>query len=342
VRDTRTQRRRLLIALGLAAAVFLVEALAAIFANSLALLAEAFHVLVDVAALGIAATALWLAGRQADERRTFGLLRLEILGTVLNTVLLLVVASVVLVEGLRRFSEPSQVQSGLVLLVGVVGLGLLRLEILGTVLNTVLLLVVASVVLVEGLRRFSEPSQVQSGLVLLVGVVGLASNGISIFLLRDPHASLVVRAAYLDVLSDVVGSAAVIVSALATILAGRQLADTLAAFLIVALIVPRAVTLLREAIDVLLEATPRGVDLEVLRRHVLACTGVSDIHDLHVWTITSGMNVLSAHVIVHAGADPNAVLDELESCLRGDFDIEHSTFQLESEDRKRLERAGHP
>ena len=291
VRDTRTQRRRLLIALGLAAALFVVEALAAIFANSLALLAEAFHVLVDVAALGIAATALWLAGRQADERRTFGLLRLEILGTVLNTVLLLVVASVVLVEGLRRFSEPSQVQSGLV---------------------------------------------------LLVGVVGLASNGISIFLLRDPHASLVVRAAYLDVLSDVVGSAAVIVSALATILAGRQLADTLAAFLIVALIVPRAVTLLREAIDVLLEATPRGVDLEVLRRHVLACTGVSDIHDLHVWTITSGMNVLSAHVIVHAGADPNAVLDELESCLRGDFDIEHSTFQLESEDRKRLERAGHP
>jgi len=280
VRDTRTQRRRLLIALGLAAAVFVVEALAAVFANSLALLAEAFHVLVDVAALGIAATALWLAGRQADERRTFGLLRLEILGTVLNTVLLLVVASVVLVEGLRRFSEPSQVQSGLVLLVG--------------------------------------------------------------FLLRDPHASLVVRAAYLDVLSDVVGSAAVIVSALATILAGRQLADTLAAFLIVALIVPRAVTLLREAIDVLLEATPRGVDLEVLRRHVLACTGVSDIHDLHVWTITSGMNVLSAHVIVHAGADPNAVLDELESCLRGDFDIEHSTFQLESEDRKRLERAGHP
>src|SRR2546430_6354013 len=290
VRDTRTQRRRLLIALGLAAAVFVVEALAAIFANSLALLAEAFHVLVDVAALGIAATALWLAGRQADERRTFGLLRLEILGTVLNTVLLLVVASVVLVEGLRRFSEPSQVQSGLV---------------------------------------------------LLVGVVGLASNGISIFLLRDPHASLVVRAAYLDVLSDVVGSAAVIVSALATSLAGRQLADTLAAFLIVPLIVPRAVSLLREAIDVLLEATPRGVDLEVLRRHVLACTGVSEIHDLHVWTITSGMNVISAHVVVHAGADANAVLDELESCLRGDFDIEHSTFQLESEDRTRLERAGH-
>jgi len=291
VRDTSRQRSRLLIALGLAVVLFIVEGSAAILANSLALLAEAFHVLVDVAALGIAATALWLASRQADERRTFGLLRLEILGTVLNTVLLLLVASVVLVEGLRRFSEPSPVQSGLV---------------------------------------------------LVVGILGLATNAISILLLRDPHASLVVRAAYLDVLSDVVGSGAVVVSALATIFAGRQLADTLAAFLIVALIVPRAVSLLREAIDVLLEATPRGVDLEVLRRHVLACTGVSEIHDLHVWTITSGMNVISAHVVVHAGADANAVLDELESCLRGDFDIEHSTFQLESEDRTRLERAGHP
>ena len=291
MRDTSRQRSRLLIALGLAVALFVVEGFAAVLANSLALLAEAFHVLVDIAALGIAATALWLAGRRADERRTFGLLRLEILGTVLNTVLLLLVASVVLIEGLRRFSEPSPVQSGLV---------------------------------------------------LVVGVLGLATNAISIFLLRDPHSSLVVRAAYLDVLADVVGSAAVVVSALATIFAGRQLADTLAAFLIVALIVPRAVTLLREAIDVLLEATPRGVDLEVLRRHVLACTGVSEIHDLHVWTITSGMNVLSAHVVVHAGADANAVLDELESCLRGDFDIEHSTFQLESEDRKRLERAAHP
>ncbi|TMC76184.1 MAG: cation transporter, partial [Chloroflexi bacterium] len=110
MRDTSRQRSRLLIALGLAVALFIVEGSAAILANSLALLAEAFHVLVDVAALGIAATALWLAGRQADERRTFGLLRLEILGTVLNTVLLLLVASVVLVEGLRRFSEPSPVQ----------------------------------------------------------------------------------------------------------------------------------------------------------------------------------------------------------------------------------------
>src|SRR2546430_2923996 len=116
------QRTRLLIALALAVVVFAVEAVASIFANSLALLAEAFHVLIDVVALGIAFVAVWLAARPAADRRTFGLLRLEILATVLNTVLLLVVASAVLLEGIRRFSEPSQVQSGLALLVATVGL----------------------------------------------------------------------------------------------------------------------------------------------------------------------------------------------------------------------------
>jgi cobalt-zinc-cadmium efflux system protein len=285
------QRTRLLIALALAVVVFVIEAIASVFANSLALLAEAFHVLIDVVALGIAFVAVWLGSRPVTDRRTFGLLRLEILATVLNTVLLLIVAAVVLVEGVRRFSEPSSVQSGLV---------------------------------------------------LAVAAIGLVSNGVSIYLLRDPHASIAVRAAYLDVLADVAASIAVIISALANIVAGRQIADTLAAFLIVALIVPRSISLLREAIDVLLEATPRNVDVETLREHVLGCSGVIDIHDLHVWTITSGMNVISAHVVVHTGADPGAVLDELETCLRGDFDIEHSTFQLETEDRKRLESGTHP
>src|SRR5713101_7142848 len=178
--------------------------------------------------------------------------------------------------------------------------------------------------------------------VLIVAVVGLLSNAVSIFLLRDPHASLAMRAAYLDVLADVAASIAVIISALANIVAGRQLADTFAAFLIVALIVPRSFSLLREAIDVLLEATPRDVNVDTLREHVLACSGVLDIHDLHVWTITSGVNVISAHVVMQRGADPSTVLDDLANCLRGDFDIEHSTFQLETEDRKRLESGTHP
>src|SRR5207237_2126760 len=200
----------------------------------------------------------------------------------------------------------------------------------------------AAVVLVAGLRRAGEPSHVMGNIVVVVAAAGLVSNGGSIYLLRDPHASLAVRAAYLDVLADVAASVAVIISALANILAGRQLADTFAAFLIVALIVPRSFSLLREAIDVLLEATPRDVNVDTLREHVLACSGVLDIHDLHVWTITSGVNVISAHVVMQRGADPSAVLDDLATCLRGDFDIEHSTFQLENEDRKPLERDVHP
>ena len=285
------QRARLLIAFAVAIALFAVEAVFSIASNSLALLAESFHVLIDAVALGIAALAVWLAARPTTERRTYGLLRLEILATVLNTVLLLVVAIVVLLEGIRRFSEPFAVDSRLV---------------------------------------------------IPVASLGLAANVATLFLLRDPGRSLVVRAAYLDVVSDLVGSGAVLVSAIAALVFQRLFADTFAAFLVVALIVPRAWSLLREALDILLEATPRDVDLDVVRRHVLECGGVKDVHDLHVWTITSGVNVISAHVVLRAGTDPGVVLDDLETCLRGDFDIEHSTFQLETEDRKRLESGTHP
>jgi len=111
--------------------------------------------------------------------------------------------------------------------------------------------------------------------------------------------------------------------------------------LIFVLSVPRAWSLLREVVDVLLEATPRGVDLIAIREHIRGVTGVVDVHDLHAWTITSGVNVVSAHVVLGGGADPARVLDRLCECLAGDFDIEHSTFQLETNDRRRLEAATH-
>src|SRR2546422_375700 len=176
-----------------------------------------------------------------------------------------------------------------------------------------------------------------------VAAGGLASNAISTALLREAQsASLTVRAAYLEVLSDLLGSGAVAVSAIVTLATGLRNADTVAAFAIVALIVPRGWRLLREAIDVLLEATPRGVDLDVLRTHIRGCAGVTDAHDLPVWTITTGLNVVSAHVVVERHADPAAVLDSLGGCLPGAFDIEHPTFQLGREDRPRIERSAHP
>ena len=220
--------------------------------------------------------------------------------------------------------------------------GFLRLEILAAVINAVLLFGVAAYVLVEAWRRLSEPPEVSSGLMLGIALIGLAANAVSLYVLRDAQRdSLNMRGAYLEVLGDLAGSVAVIVAAIVIALTGWTAADAVASALIGVLILPRTWSLLRDAVDVLMEATPKGVKLEEVREHILQAPGVADVHDLHAWTITSGMNVVSAHVVLEEGADPPAVLDELCRCLAGDFDIEHSTFQLETADRRRLEEAAH-
>jgi cobalt-zinc-cadmium efflux system protein len=220
--------------------------------------------------------------------------------------------------------------------------GYLRLEILAAVVNAVLLFGVAGFVLFEAWRRLADPPEVATGLMLAVGVLGLVANGVSLYLLREAQAdSLNLRGAYLEVLGDLAGSAAVIVAAIVIDRTGQTGADAVASILIALLIIPRTWRLLREAVDILLEATPKGLDLEVVRSHIRQAAGVADVHDLHAWTITSGVNVVSAHVVLRPGADPPAVLDELCRCLSGDFDIEHSTFQLETADRRRLEEMDH-
>lgn len=220
--------------------------------------------------------------------------------------------------------------------------GYLRLEILAAVVNAVLLFGVAAFILFEAWRRLSSPPEIASGLMLAVALVGLAANVVSLFVLRDAQReSLNMHGAYLEVLGDLAGSAAVIVAALVIAATGWTPADAVASALIGLLIVPRTWRLLRDAVDVLLEATPKGIDLHEVRSHILRAAGVADVHDLHAWSITSGMNVLSAHVVLDDGANPPEVLDELCRCLSGDFDIEHSTFQLESHDRRRLEEAPH-
>ena len=220
--------------------------------------------------------------------------------------------------------------------------GYLRLEILAAVVNAVLLFGVAAVVLVEAWRRLSGPPEIASGLMLAVAILGLAANGSSLFLLRHAQSdSLNMRGAYLEVMGDLAGSAAVIVAAVVIAVTGFTVADAIASAVIGLLIIPRTWRLLRDAVDVLLEATPKGINLELVRSHILDAPGVADVHDLHAWTITSGMNVVSAHVVLRDGAEPPAVLDYLCRCLSGDFDIEHSTFQLESADRRRLEVLNH-
>ena len=221
--------------------------------------------------------------------------------------------------------------------------GFYRFEILAAVLNAVLLLAIAGFVLIEAWNRFQEEPVIATGPMLVVAVIGLVANVISAQLLRGgAKESLNMRGAYLEVLSDALGSAAVLVAALVITFTGFTQADAIASVAIGLLILPRTWSLLREAVDVLLEATPRGVNMEEVREHILEAPGVRDVHDLHAWTITSGMNVVSAHVIIDNNANPPAVLDHLCRCLASQFDIEHSTFQLEAEDRTRLEEAAHP
>ncbi|WP_029431454.1 cation diffusion facilitator family transporter [Blastococcus sp. URHD0036] len=213
--------------------------------------------------------------------------------------------------------------------------GFQRVEILAAFANGGLLLAVGVFVLVEAIRRIGDPPDVDAGIMLLAAGAGLLVNLVGMAILhRGRDESLNVRGAYLEVFSDALGSVAVLVAAGVIALTGWTPADTVASVLIGCLVLPRAWALLREALDVLLEAAPRGVDLDEVRTHILEVDGVLAVHDLHAWTITSGLPVLSAHVVVTDealdGGHGGRVLDELCACLGDCFDVEHCTFQLEA------------
>ena len=212
--------------------------------------------------------------------------------------------------------------------------GYARAEILAATVNALLLLGLAAFIITEAVQRLASPPAVGSGLMMIFGVIALAGNGTSLMLLRHGQAeSMNVRGAFLEVASDTFGAVAVIVSGIVVATTGFTLIDPIASLAVALLILPRTWRLLRDAVDVLLEATPRGVDMTEVRTHMTALEGVKDVHDLHAWTITSGLPVLSAHVVVDpevlAGGRSAAMLDALQDCLRGHFDVAHSTFQLE-------------
>jgi cobalt-zinc-cadmium efflux system protein len=212
--------------------------------------------------------------------------------------------------------------------------GYARAEILATTANALLLLGMAAFILVDAARRLAAPPPVNTGLMAVFGFIALAGNGTSLLLLRQAQAeSLNARGAFLEVASDTFGAVAILVTAAVIAITGFTLADPIASLAVGVLILPRTWRLLRDAVDVLLEASPRGVDLTEVRQHMTELNGVIDVHDLHAWTITSGLPVLSAHVVVdsHAlasGCGPG-ILDRLQECVRGHFDVAHSTFQLE-------------
>ncbi|MBA4865142.1 cation transporter [Streptomyces sp. PSKA54] len=212
--------------------------------------------------------------------------------------------------------------------------GFARAEILAALANCVLLLGVGGYVLFEAIERFITPADTRGGLTIVFGLIGLTANTISLVLLmRGQKESLNVRGAFLEVMADALGSLAVIVSAVVVLTTGWQAADPIASLVIALMIVPRTVKLLRETLNVLLEAAPKNVDMAEVRAHILALPSVEDVHDLHAWTITSGLPVLSAHVVVSSDVlntiGNEKVLHELQACLGDHFDVEHCTFQLE-------------
>ena len=292
---TGAHRKRLVLVVCITATVFVAEVIGGLVSGSLALLADAGHMLTDATGLVIALVAVTLAARPATRTRTFGWQRAEILAALVNALLLTAIAVWVLIQAIQRWNRPGEISSGLMLVVAVVG--------------------------------------------ALANIAGL------LILRGGKEVSLNLRGAYLEVLGDLLGSIAVIIAAIVISLTGFTRADSLASLAIFCLIVPRALSLLRDVVHVLLEGTPPGMDLDDVRRHIAETPGVVDVHDLHAWTITSGSAALSAHVVVtdewwRAGRS-GEVLDQLGHCLDDHFEVEHCTFQLEPVGHQAHELAHH-
>ncbi|WP_433584419.1 cation diffusion facilitator family transporter [Microbacterium hydrocarbonoxydans] len=214
--------------------------------------------------------------------------------------------------------------------------GYQRAEVFGALINAVILIALAGWVGVEAVLRLVNPgeTEVAGGLMLVVAAVGLVANGVSMWLLsRAQRTSMNVRGAYLEVMGDLIGSAMVIVAAIVIVATGWMPADALASMLIAVMIIPRAISLLREVFSVLAESAPKGTAVSEIRAHLLGYEGVVGVHDVHVWQLTRGAPVFTAHVSVapqlfESGRSARLLAD-MQSCLAEHFDVEHSTFQIE-------------
>lgn len=226
--------------------------------------------------------------------------------------------------------------------------GFARAEVLAATAQAAVLLAVGLVVLVEGVQRLFHPTEIASQEMIVFGAIGLLGNIVSMFVLMGGrNKNFNMRAAFLEVVNDALGSVAVIVAAIIISTTGWMQADALVAMLIGALILPRTVKLLLETIHVLLESTPSGLDLDEVRKHIMELEHVRGVHDLHASQIATGLPILSAHVVVDEGCfhDGHAakMLDALQHCVAGHFDVsvEHSTFQLEPVGHAEHEHGAH-
>lgn len=283
---TAKNRRSLWIVFGLTSAYLLVEVAGGLVTGSLALLADAAHMLTDVGGLGLALFAAWMSGKPATQRRTYGYYRVEILAALTNAVVLFLMAFFILFEAYRRFREPPEVAS---------------LPMMG------------------------------------VAAVGLVVNSVGIWLLRrSAGASLNMRGAYLEVVSDLLGSVGVLLAGAVMLATGWWYADPLFGVAIGLFILPRTWGLMSQAVNVLLEGTPAHINPAEVENAIRGIDGVGSVHDLHVWTITTGIDALSVHVVLAEGTPSpvaETLVERLAAALRDAFGIGHTTIQVERTSR---------
>jgi cobalt-zinc-cadmium efflux system protein len=247
--------------------------------NSLALIADAAHMLTDVGALSLSLFAIWFARRPANPQKTYGYARMEILAALLNGATLIVIALWIFMEGFRRLSDPQPIDSGVML-------------------------------------GFS--------------IAGLVANLAAAFILHGAAGhSLNIRGAYLHVLGDLLGSVGAIAAAVIILTTGWLPADSIISFIVALLVLVSSLHLVREAVDILLEAVPAHIDLGSVRSSIREIPGIDDVHDLHVWTVTSGFLAMSGHAVVQDLEHQQRILQEIHKRMRERFGIEHVTIQIE-------------
>lgn len=284
----RAAQRRLTIALIITSTVLVAEFLGGLYTNSLALLADAAHMLTDVAALGLSLFAIWFSAKPATPSKTYGFYRVEILAALVNGVALILIAVLIFYEAYER------------------------------ILN---------------------PPAIKAGWMLLVASAGFGANLLSAYLLfGQQHESLNVRGAFLHVMGDAAGSIGAIGASLAILLWSWNYADSIISSLVAVLILCSSWILIRDAVDVLLEGTPSHINIVALKEQLARVDGVHSVHDLHVWTLTSGVLAMSCHVVIdRAQANHHHVLNGLNNIVRERFRIGHTTIQIEGENLQRQE-----
>jgi cobalt-zinc-cadmium efflux system protein len=283
-----SDQRRLLIVLAVASAYLLTELVGGYVTGSLALLSDAVHMLTDIAALCLGLLTLWISRRPASPAKSYGYLRAEILGALLNGLFLWVLVVFIWIEAAQRIRHPQPVS----------GLG-----------------------------------------VMAVAIVGIGVNSFSAWMTAgDGHSGhkpgMAMRAVFVHVISDLVGSIGVLIAGALTYFTGWMQADPVVSILIGVLVLYGSWGLVREGVDILMESVPRHIDLDEMRTDLLAVSGTEEVHDLHVWCLTTRQIALSAHAVVAADADRDRVLADMCHLLQTKFDIHHLTLQLERDSRR--------